>query len=456
MDQALFTAGRFTAQELERSAPFDPLRRLRGEAGDAFRSTIRRMILDHETRRRARRPNDQARFDATLDALLANFAAAAFNRVDPRRFVAISFDINSYVGLPLSHAALGEIRRALAALDLVEGQAGYRRPGIGAAPAHARRTRLRASPKLRRLFSEMGVGRAEVGWSQHRDIINLKAPDPDLPPEPSDVTASRAVLAAWNKQMATSSLSLPDVAWERIAARYRDHAADPGEEDRPLSGDVTALTLYRGFKGGWDRGGRLYGGWWINVPRVERAHLALEGQPVVELDYARLHPALLFARRGIDLDFDPYLVPGLQGPHVRELGKRTFNRLLNRTPRIGRPDARLRPTPLDMAQLPPGLSFARYLAAFVARLAPISEWFGTGEGVRLQREDSDLAIAVLDRLLREGILALPVHDSFIVQTAQEGALRSAMTAAFAERYGFTARIRSAQTPARSRRETVHN
>jgi hypothetical protein len=87
------------------------------------------------------------------------------------------------------------------------------------------------------------------------------------------------------------------------------------------------------------------------------------------------------------------------------------------------------------------VSFRAYVSALVERLAPIAQWFGTGEGLRLQREDSDLALGIVDRLLAKGIVALPIHDSFIVAQQNEASLIEAMQSEFRARYGFTPAIR---------------
>ena len=87
------------------------------------------------------------------------------------------------------------------------------------------------------------------------------------------------------------------------------------------------------------------------------------------------------------------------------------------------------------------MSFRAYVTALVERLAPIAQWLGTGEGLRLQREDSDLALGIVDRLLTKCIVALQIHDSFIVAQQNEASLIEAMQSEFRARYGFTPAIR---------------
>jgi len=68
------------------------------------------------------------------------------------------------------------------------------------------------------------------------------------------------------------------------------------------------------------------------------------------------------------------------------------------------------------------------LDAIKARHRPIAPCFGSGAGLRLQRRDADLAERVLLRLLDQGIVALPIHDSFIVRRHHADACDEAMDA----------------------------
>jgi len=60
---------------------------------------------------------------------------------------------------------------------------------------------------------------------------------------------------------------------------------------------------------------------------------------------------------------------------------------------------------------------------------PIADYFFTGAGLWLQRKDSDIAERVMLTLLDKGIVAVPVHDSFLVAHPHTEALRKAMLAA---------------------------
>lgn len=436
----------FTQAQLENSVPFDVYRTLLGDEGYGLSDAVLVIITENERRVRARKPADQAKLENTIDAFLANLAVVAINRQDATRFVALTFNNNRHAKTRVTANQLKLVRRAMLDHGLIEGQIGFRRTDpMMEEFTFSRVSRYRPTAKLVAMFDFWGIGHKSVGFHADRPLWRLNAPIKGAGPPPPDVIASEVVLAKNNALLADADILLPAEAWERISLKARrkltpvaDDAADiEGEDaDEPTeakwyAGDETAKRLYRAFKGDWDRGGRIYGGWWMQLPKAERGSLTINGEPVVELDFAQLHPTLLYARAGVRLDADPYLPPEYEGERerVRELGKVTFNRFIN-TVSPARDGLVLSERKQDRPMFPSGVSFDEYQSRLRLHLATIAFMFGSGVGVRLQREDSDLAIAILDQLSTEGIAALPIHDSFIVQRRHEEALRNAMTSAF--------------------------
>jgi hypothetical protein len=183
----------------------------------------------------------------------------------------------------------------------------------------------------------------------------------------------------------------------------------------------------------------MYGGFWLNIPRNERLAITLNGEPTVELDYATLHPAMLYARVGKPLIGDPYKVPGY-GHIDREMGKRTFARLLN-----GR-KVSLAHDPEDKKFIPNRNEFRPYVEAIRHNLRGISAYLGVEYGLRLQKADADLAISVIQACVNSDIAVLPVHDSFIVSRGHESELRAIMEGAAVDHIGVQLRIRSKRLP----------
>ena len=68
---------------------------------------------------------------------------------------------------------------------------------------------------------------------------------------------------------------------------------------------------------------------------------------------------------------------------------------------------------------------------------PISSYFYSGEGTRLQRVDADIAERVMLKLVASGYPCLPLHDSFITFATLDDELGQIMETAAAEVAGVT-------------------
>ncbi|RWX75961.1 hypothetical protein EPK99_20030 [Neorhizobium lilium] len=179
-------------------------------------------------------------------------------------------------------------------------------------------------------------------------------------------------------------------------------------------------ALYRVYKGGWDRGGRFYGGWWQSCRKTHRQHLTIDGQRTVELDYQQIHPRLLYGLAGLHLEGDAYTIPGWD----RDVVKKGFNTLLNTQ---DFPEAR--------GAIAKNLGVDRDTAEWLilditTRHPDIKSYFHSGIGMSLQNIDSEICRQVLVAMYRKGIVALPVHDSFVVPEEHEDTLSQVMRTAF--------------------------
>jgi hypothetical protein len=177
---------------------------------------------------------------------------------------------------------------------------------------------------------------------------------------------------------------------------------------------------YRVFNGDWGHGGRYYGAFWQGLPRERRAQLLIDGCPVEEPDFPQLHPRLLYAEFGLKVDGDAYT----EDPQDkrRPLFKIAWQVMVNADSRQAGMWALAgkladNATERDGAAAQPG-QFLREASGVLRHLekrhARVRTAFYTGAGLRLQRTDSDLAMRVVTRLMRKGIVAAAVHDSFVV------------------------------------------
>jgi hypothetical protein len=218
----------------------------------------------------------------------------------------------------------------------------------------------------------------------------------------------------------------------------------PIRDGKKLNLDVIKLgaathELCRIFRRTFAFNGRLYEAWWQNIPREYRAHVTIDGETTHEEDYPHLHPTLLYAAAGQTMDGDPYVIDGWS----RKVVKVAFNILVNATDptaavqaivwearkreRRARREGAAPPAIVREILGPEPYPQARDLVTDIQRKhSAIAHRFASGAGLALMRRDSDMAEAVLLRLGARGIVALPVHDSFIVAEKHKSALQEVM------------------------------
>jgi hypothetical protein len=164
--------------------------------------------------------------------------------------------------------------------------------------------------------------------------------------------------------------------------------------------------------------GRLYG-FWQNLPKARRKELRINGELIIEPDFACLHPTLLYAMKGIRLDYDPYDT----GCFPRDHGKLALN--------IGINCKRGLPGAVNTLMSRDGWNQTRryterLVDSIAARNEPIREFIGSDAGVRLMGYDSRMALDVLKRCRRDGVAVLPVHDSFMTGRSKGGIVTAHM------------------------------
>ncbi len=211
------------------------------------------------------------------------------------------------------------------------------------------------------------------------------------------------------------------------------------DKTKPQQLNLTARSLYRVFNDGhtwkqkdnFKRGGRYYGGWWESIPRDYRRFITIDHKHTVEVDYANLHPQMLYAEQGIKLQGDAYTIPGVRD---RDMCKLAFQKLLN-----GGKDLKI-PDDYDEAAI--GMGWNSLLAALETKHAPIRRHFRTGYGSRLQCIDSEILEQVLLHFTKQDRPCLPIHDSVIIHYAMADELKAVMLAEYQKRFGHEINFKS--------------
>jgi hypothetical protein len=194
-----------------------------------------------------------------------------------------------------------------------------------------------------------------------------------------------------------------------------------------LEGCYTA-PVTRIFNRTFFRGGRMYasGGAWQTMAKADRLKIRIDEEPVVEVDYSTLHPALLYAEVGQYVPADTYVIEGWP----RNLTKMALNTLINAPNSHSARLAIAHAEPMaEVAELGPQKALeaaSRLIADIKQRHGPIARFFHSGKGIELQRRDSDMAVKVMLIMRRGGIGVLPIHDSFLVPASKADFLEEVM------------------------------
>ncbi|MGB3486525.1 MAG: hypothetical protein WBA62_00335 [Xanthobacteraceae bacterium] len=230
--------------------------------------------------------------------------------------------------------------------------------------------------------------------------------------------ADRKVTAGINAHIRNAAIVLDAPSIAEQSARVIRFKTDDDHGAHAVYPEMT--ELYRVYNGGWNLGGRYYGGWWQSVRATDRKHFVINGEQAVEEDYEQLHPRLLYAHAGEVLVGDAYTIDGWD----RKLCKRAFNILLNAS--------NFHEAKASIARHTGDESVALNLIEAIKRKHfRVQKFFHSGIGIRLQNIDSEMAKIVLTELtLRRGITVLPVHDSFIVPMSAREYLVRIMQEAF--------------------------
>lgn len=294
---------------------------------------------------------------------------------------------------------------------------------------------------------DFGVTEASLTYRLPRERLvrlyetNRKGPYTDFDPT-CETEQWTAMLETFNGFLDQQNIAL-DLSFSeqaRVARAWNYKRAD--ELPRYHSLELLRTHLYRQFNNGsFEEGGRLYGGWWISIPKQLRPRISINGQATVELDYSGCAIRMLYHQRGLECPDDPYHLEaiaafetekGYPPRHFREAIKDLTQARINGANREKDMMCELK----DGVTFSPQFTREKVTAMIEAKHKAIGDAFGSGEGIRLQRMDSELALNIVTELMEQGISALPIHDSFIVQECHKERLFQEMNDKYKDMFGF--------------------
>lgn len=399
--------------------PFQPFRALRSPAAKALGDEALKLLLNYEAhcapRQRKRRPEDHGRLVQIVHAVIADLMHRALTVPEGWVTVPLSKRVLSRqtrYGSPVLSKMLPTVLRYLSTpeLEWVELNKGYRHPFDGYAN---RQSTMRAGLPLLRRIRAGGLTLADLGLDQGQETIILKA-----------AKQGHWDNGDWLDYEDTETTRLYRAHMERINAALA--AADVGywgTSKKPVDEDDRFLR--RIFNNGsFEQGGRLFGGFWQDLSKAERASgLVIQGEEIVTLDYAQMALRIVYGLAKVTPPAgDAYLIPGYE---LHRTGmKKLFNAMLFADEPLGRFPRGLR----DL--FPRRASLANAVGALTTAHAPIASLLTSGVGMKAMFIESRILVAVLLSLIEDGIPALPIHDALIVAKSKSTAAQERMLSIF--------------------------
>lgn len=363
-------------------------------------------IVAREQRSRSRKDNDGALLVAQVDAILSDLAHLIAQGGDAL-LVHRSKRYLSTQSRYRSNIERASIRKTLDMLEAI----GLASQSIGSAKGR-RLTRL--SPGTELMKDNWSF--EDVILVPDGEVIVLKGPrtSPQLSPAQLDY------LDCEHTERLRLEMETVNKWLEKLSIGVRKGAAvDPRER-----------RLRRIFNNGsFDQGGRLYGGFWQTMPKLDRfERLMLRGEAVAELDYRQMFARLLYAIAGKSAPpGDLYLLPGLED--WRDGIKRLFNAMIFKEGEIERKPKGTRDS------LPPHLKASELARAVRDNHPAIAPLLDTSVGMRLMHHESEILLRVLQLCRDADLPALPIHDAILVPLSGCDRGRMIMERAFKERMG---------------------
>jgi uncharacterized protein YfbU (UPF0304 family) len=302
--------------------------------------------------------------------------------------------------------------------------------------------RIRPSLKLRSVFQQLGTDLYKIDHHKHAELIILrkKFTDEDgddwkenIEYEDTELTNQwREQLQAYNGLLRRTFIDIPTLSEPFI--RIKIEEGPRKGEDIIVSIGPDNKHVHRVFNGSvednFQKGGRFFGGWWLQVPKAYRPLIHINNEPTVEVDYKAIHPNLLLT----DPERDPYSLDRIVLPEVfnniddqRSAVKGVVLMAINATSAKKAFGAfRQSKKEGDRMRSLSDQQLQKLLDAFTDKYPEIKDALNTGQGLNLMNLDSQIANMIIDYYTKQDIPILCIHDSFIINWKREEELRRIM------------------------------
>lgn len=417
---------------------FNPHRQSKSEPLDELCANLYRLVDGYEFavlgRKRARTVNEQENLQLLVESFVADLVYQHTFRPDDPLLVIRSNKIlsrssrykPSYYGKKFRHvldALAHQPPRALDSMAYIKQTLGEPDNGF----KQGTTTMVHPTQRLRDEFVTRRLGAHSTGTRPGEEVIILR----DSRVSGRDGEYGAFVEYPDNDETTRYRTEM------RTINDYMESADFEVYEDRITRGvDPFARRMRRIFTmGGFATGGRLYGGFWQTMPRHDRDRgLAIQGEPIVTLDYGQLALRVAYSKVNAQLpEGDGYTIPGLEdyrGPVKKLINSMLFPRM-----------AKWNLIPATIRKrLPEHMSDEQIVELVQHAHAPLLSVWWTNIGHEIQKTESDIIVDCLLQCIERDIVALQVHDALIMPQSKAEAVKAIMLETFERHTGLAGAV----------------
>ncbi|WHQ68870.1 hypothetical protein [Methylorubrum extorquens] len=354
---------------------------------------------DTGARQRRRKPQDEANHRTMVEAVVANLAHTVLLPDTGHRAVLIGKPRQPRTRY--DHHAFGDTFPTV--LRTLE--------GIGWAtfhlsPAWGDASTIEPTPRLAAKVQEAGIAlhdlKRDAGETvllsrkeRHGRKVDAFTWDWIDYPETAQSAALRGQMESLNAFLDKADLRMEGEAGEKVDTHQRQQRR--------------YFTVRDATSPCFDRGGRMFGGWWSNLLKAYRPGIRVDGEPVSILDFSSMFPRLAYGSLGLQApDGDLYDLPGFHGH--RRAAKLIMNCFLFdehhrcRWPQVSAPEH----------AMPPGMTLPQARRSILSVHPDLAPCFGKGLGHQLMFTESTILMEVLMEMKTKGVVGLGLHDGLMV------------------------------------------
>ena len=272
-----------------------------------------------------------------------------------------------------------------------------------------------------------------TGKKKKTKKINLAVPDTE------EIKQHRQRLTWINNKLRQHCISIDLSNENRLALEKELAESGEADKDNYRSLHLQRVQLTRIFsRGEMNLGGRFYRGWWQSIPGKHRPHIRIDGKKTIEVDYSGMSLSIIYALNKVPFsaDDDPYDIGLNEWTGKSDIRRKPLKKVVNAL--INDQDGVYRISKSELRLF--GETEHSFMDKLLTKHPVLKDRLGSSIGLETQFIDSQIAEAVMIELLKEDIVVLPIHDSFIVPAGYQQYLETAMSHFFKLRLGADIKV----------------